>query len=107
VPAVSEVLALARRVLRPGGLFVAFTPNGSHALRLRRPEAWMAFWGLVHPNFLDAEYYRHAFAQETHLLASTPYDLPALARWREKETAVLALDGEELLVAARIGRGHA
>jgi 2-polyprenyl-3-methyl-5-hydroxy-6-metoxy-1,4-benzoquinol methylase len=107
VPAVSEVLALARGILRPGGLFVAFTPNGSQALRVRRPEAWMAFWGLVHPNFLDAEYYRHTFAQDRYLLASTPYDLSALERWREEGTTELALDGEELLVAARIGRAQA
>lgn len=102
VPAVSSALSLARRVLRPGGLFVAFTPNGSQSLRDKDPHGWMQLWGMVHPNFLDPIFYRAAFARERRLLASSPYDLEAIAGWAGKsESLELDLGGDELLLVAR------
>lgn len=104
VPAVSDVVSLARGLLRPGGLFVAFTPNGSQALRTRRPDAWMTLWGHVHPNFLDADFYRQAFARDRRLLGSSPYDLARIGAWSAgTQDQELALDGDELLVAAQLG----
>jgi 2-polyprenyl-3-methyl-5-hydroxy-6-metoxy-1,4-benzoquinol methylase len=98
VPVVSEVIAMARRLLRPGGIFVAFTPNGSDGHRRRKPEAWMKIWGLVHPNLPDVVFYRKAFAKEQLLLASSPYDTAEIsAQWEGTRNGAAALDGDELL----------
>jgi 2-polyprenyl-3-methyl-5-hydroxy-6-metoxy-1,4-benzoquinol methylase len=106
VPAVSGTLEFARKVLRRGGWFVALTPNGSNHFRVARPEAWNQLWGLVHPNFLDERFYRHAFKDDAYLLASPPYDLSAIVRWASSPTESISLDmsGDELLVIANLRR---
>jgi 2-polyprenyl-3-methyl-5-hydroxy-6-metoxy-1,4-benzoquinol methylase len=105
VPSVSDAIRLAKRVLRPGGWFVALTPNGSDAYRAVSRESWMKSWGLVHPNLLDDRFYARAFEDVPLLLASTPHDLPAIARWAAdpRTSVVLDLRGAELLSIARIG----
>lgn len=103
VPVVSDVISVARRLLRPGGLFVAFTPNGSQALRDRQFAAWMQLWGLVHPNLMDPLFYQKAFALDRWLLASSPYDLPAIAAWKaDSGNQESRLDGDELLLVAEM-----
>jgi 2-polyprenyl-3-methyl-5-hydroxy-6-metoxy-1,4-benzoquinol methylase len=103
VPSVSEAIGMARGLLRPGGLFVAFTPNGSYEFRMKNPEAWLHLWGSVHPNFLDSEFYRKAFAEDCLLMASNPYDLAEISRWKSGHSnRELSLEGDELLVAARL-----
>lgn len=103
LPSVAETIEFGFRVLKPGGLFIAFTPNGSDALRIRQPEAWHRLWGQVHPNFLDDVYYRKAFAGKSFVLGSKPYDLARLADWSASGQGQIFLDlgGDELLVAAR------
>lgn len=102
VPAISDVFALARKKLKPGGLFLAFTPNGSSAYRNRQDGAWQQLWGMVHPNFLDDQFYRKAFPNV--LLASDPYDYEAIkAQWADGKTpSRLKLDGVELMAAVKI-----
>lgn len=54
-----KALAIARRQLRDGGIFIAFTPNGSLTrLRLDR-NAYNHSWGRLHPIYLDDGFYRH------------------------------------------------
>jgi len=99
VPSVSAVVSYGLEMLKPGGLFVAFTPNASEACRRVRPESWMQAWGLVHPNFLDDEFYRTNWGSRPHLLASHPYDLDGVRAWSNRR-APLTLDslaGDELL----------
>ena len=106
VPSVSDAIGLAKRLLRPGGWFVAHTPNGSEAYRAVNPEGWLQSWGLVHPNLLDDRFYARAFEDVPSLLASTPYDRPAIAQWAAdgvRTSTVLDLRGPELLSIARIG----
>jgi 2-polyprenyl-3-methyl-5-hydroxy-6-metoxy-1,4-benzoquinol methylase len=79
VPSVKQVVDLARISLRPGGLFVAFTPNGSEPFRRRDPKAWQKLWNMVHPNFLDDTFYLRLFPAA--LIASSPYDLDLVKRW--------------------------
>jgi hypothetical protein len=45
-------------ILKPGGLFIAFTPNGSAQFRHENERVWSQLWGMVHPNVLDDRYYR-------------------------------------------------
>ncbi len=70
VPSPSKVIDLARRCLRDGGLFVAFTSNGNEGFRKCNPASWHNMWGSVHPNFLDGQFYSHQFARSKHRFVS-------------------------------------
>jgi 2-polyprenyl-3-methyl-5-hydroxy-6-metoxy-1,4-benzoquinol methylase len=101
VPSIRDVVEFALTKLRPGGLFIAFTPNGSEAFRQRQPKAWQKLWGMVHPNFPDSLFYRALFPNS--LLASTPYDFSRLTYWRANPSFGAPsedLAGAELLVAS-------
>jgi len=101
VPSVTDVFELARERLTENGLFVAFTPNGSADFRRHQPDTWKRLWGMVHPNFLDNEFYRTAFPNV--LLASNPYDFDQLEHaWKQKGATSFSLKGCELLAAFRI-----
>lgn len=106
VPSPKNVIELALSVVKPGGLFVAFTPNGSAPHRAKEPATWQKLWGLVHPNFLDEQYYRQQFSAYPYLLASDPYDLNEIKSWdpSKERQRVLDLSGPELLCIVRIER---
>lgn len=103
VPSVNKIIDFGLSVLRPGGVFVAFTPNGSNQHRLKSPSIWHKLWGRVHPNFLDDMYYCNAFPECSLLLSSDPYDIEKLIDWQGKKgmRVIYDLSGSELLVAAR------
>jgi 2-polyprenyl-3-methyl-5-hydroxy-6-metoxy-1,4-benzoquinol methylase len=102
VPAIADVFAYAQKKLKKGGLFIAFTPNGSEAYRSRADGAWNQLWNMVHPNFLDDRFYRKAFPNV--LLASDPYDYKKITdQWANgRSAAAFKLDGEELMAAVKI-----
>lgn len=102
VPAISDVFALAQKKLKKGGLFLAFTPNGSNDYRNRQDGSWSQLWGMVHPNFLDDRFYRKEFPDA--LLTSDPYDYREIGeQWASgKAPAKLKLDGVELMAAVKI-----
>jgi hypothetical protein len=52
---------------------------------------------MVHPLYLDEEFYRGAFGDRPQLLGSTPYDLDALRAWDRRSRKTLPLRGDELL----------
>jgi len=97
VPVPSETVRLAKRICRPGAVFVAFTPNGALAHRAANRVNHLRHWGDIHPNLLDDEFYAAAFPEAPLLLASLPYDFNALAQWDRKTCATLDLSGGELL----------
>jgi 2-polyprenyl-3-methyl-5-hydroxy-6-metoxy-1,4-benzoquinol methylase len=108
IPSLSETIGRLWSMIRPGGLFIAFTPNGCEAARKSDPANWHAMWGSGHPNFLDEDFYKNLFRGAPKVLASTthsPYtkDREMLKSWGNGETDDLTLDlsGEELLFAAR------
>jgi 2-polyprenyl-3-methyl-5-hydroxy-6-metoxy-1,4-benzoquinol methylase len=101
VPSVADTIAFARQKLKPGGLFVGFTPNGSMAFKKKCPISWRKLWGLVHPNFLDDIYCQRTFSD--CLLASLPYNVDNInTRWKAKDLTTPKLDGVELMVATRL-----
>jgi len=106
VPSVSNSLQFARQVLKLGGWFVAFTPNGSELFRARQPKSWKYSWGLVHPNLLDDLFYSNGFKSDLHLLASSPYDLESIKQWASSPQGNISLDlsGDELLIIAKLAK---
>lgn len=77
--------------LRPGGLLVGVTPNGSSAFRKAHPKKFHRLWGLVHPQILDEEYLQKRFTGMELRVGSIsgmeglgnagPEELSTLDRW--------------------------
>jgi SAM-dependent methyltransferase len=103
VPRVQETMNLAWKVLAPGGLFVAFTPNGSESFRKAEPQQWHGLWGNVHPNFLDDVFYRKAIeAKPVYLSSGGKYDHEDIRRWSAAPVNITRNLGHyELLAIAR------
>lgn len=103
VPSVEAVFRMARAILKPGGMMLMITPNGSDAYRKRNPLAWHLAWGQVHPNFLDDVFYEKRWSGMPYLLTSSPYDLERLGTiWREiREGQNLGVEGNELLLMVK------
>lgn len=99
VPSPSDVITHADQLLRPGGVFVAFVPNGSDAHRRRNPN-WNKLWGEPHPNVVDDGFLRRSFERWPRLLASSPYRLESIRRPDRGEVVVDDLSGPELLFVA-------
>jgi len=99
VPSPAQSFDYAMRLLKPGGLFVSFTPNGSAAFRATSA-GWSELWGEVHPNFIDDEFLDRSFRRSPRVIGS----LPVTAAHIPDDTTMLRLDplaGWELFFAAR------
>ena len=94
---------LARRLMKPGGLFIAFTPNGSFEFLRACPEEYHTYWSIVHPLYLDDLFYRNTFPDRVKLLCSTPYgtayDLEQISRWDRSTDLTFGLTKSELCFA--------
>jgi 2-polyprenyl-3-methyl-5-hydroxy-6-metoxy-1,4-benzoquinol methylase len=87
VPSPSKIIDIAWNCLKPGGLFVAFTPNGCEQFRKFDPGGWHNMWGEVHPNYIDDVFYNQHFARSERKFAArddgevmTQYELGFVAK---------------------------
>lgn len=106
LPSVSEAVRLARRMVRPGGVMVSFTPNGSLTYRDRAPDAWASTWGLVHPNHIDEQFV--AGLADHALVDSSPFDLDRIRSWVTAPASrfeIVELTGDELVSILRFTEG--
>ena len=105
VPSPQIAFDLAKSVLKPGGLFVAFTPNGSDASRVSYPDNYNHSWGRLHPLYLNAEFYQQHFKSHSWLLTSAnygePYKLDVLRSWHGNSQLLDDVSGRELLAIVR------
>jgi 2-polyprenyl-3-methyl-5-hydroxy-6-metoxy-1,4-benzoquinol methylase len=105
VPAPRIALDFGKRVLRPGGWFVALTPNGSDACRKRHPREYNHSWGRLHPLYLNAEFYERYLADYPFLLLSSEYgeqyDLESIAAWDKNSQYLGDVSKRELLLVAK------
>lgn len=92
----------AQKLLKPGGLLVCFSPNGSDAFRAKEPDRFTARWGLVHPTLPTADFYKYVFRGQPYLITSTPHPIKAIDVWDQKSQVVLDDSGDELLIIAKI-----
>ena len=88
--------------VRSGGIFVAFTPNGSEERMQKTPASYHRQWGAVHPSYLDRKYWFRSFVNRPKLITSNPYDLSALEAWDQTTDSQGGLDGSELLFVAKL-----
>jgi len=86
VPQPGEAIAIAERLLRPGGLFISLTPNGSAAAQRAQPN-WEKWWGEVHPNFIDDVYLNTALARWPRTLFASPLSDADLGRLMPSKSA--------------------
>lgn len=84
--------------LRPGGLFVAFTPNGALARLRSDPKSFRAHWGRVHPCLLDEVFWARLAGKRKWFASTDPYNLQAIMDWRQRKTDSSQLKGAELLL---------
>lgn len=103
-PDIAGMVRLAESLLTDGGYFIAFCPNGSLPLRLKSPEIFHRFWGKVHPNFLNGDFYTHIFQNRPHYIASSPIMMEDIHPLQMGESSMGDLSGEELMVITKFLR---
>ena len=88
VPSVKETINFGMNIIKPNGLFVAFTPNGSLKCK-NKIKNWNKHWGLVHPQFINEDFYANFFSNNDYFIASTPYTsniIKEIQEWKSKKT---------------------
>lgn len=70
-------LSLAHRLLKPDGILLAITPNGSLAYRKLHEWNWMCLWGRKHPVALDEVFYARHLKQWSCMLGGAPAEMQA------------------------------
>jgi hypothetical protein len=99
VPTPAKIFGYAKKLLCAGGLFLAFTPNGSEAFRIRS-QGWMKLWGLVHPNLIDDVFLNASFRNSPRVVGSHPVSNIRIPL-DSQSIAVGPMTGWELVFAAR------
>lgn len=100
VPSVKRTIEFGLSNLKPGGQFIAVSPNGSLSCRDKIPH-WEQHWGLAHPQCLDENFYQKIFANHRYYISSSPFDFEEIAAWQAGKTddKIIKQDcGHELLV---------
>lgn len=106
VPSIPDMIKEAKTLLKPEGLFIAESPNGSFAFRKASPRAFHEGWGLVHPNYLSEKFYQFIFKEHPFYITSTPYDFKQIEEWDGKSQVTFKTGGPQLLVMAKLNTNH-
>lgn len=97
----AESLFRQRELLVPGGLLIAYTPNGSASFFQADPTAFHHLWGRVHPVMLDEVFVRNILKPLPIAIgAHCAEDLAALALWNRKAPWTGTLRTSEMLMIA-------
>ncbi len=72
VPDLNFVFETARKLVKPGGYFIAVTPNGSQAFRKNNSFSFHKLWGKVHPVLLTDDFVLNNFKSDLKIVGSFP-----------------------------------
>jgi 2-polyprenyl-3-methyl-5-hydroxy-6-metoxy-1,4-benzoquinol methylase len=101
VPNPKEMVNTVLRILKPGGIFVALSPNGSFKRREVDALKWMSNWGRKHPIYLDEKFFSSILGEMSYLITSRLTEADC-EKWLQTEKALVCdLTGEELCVFAK------
>jgi hypothetical protein len=100
-PDIASMISLAKSLLKDGGYFIAFSPNGSLPFRHKNKEIFHRFWGKVHPNFMNADFYKHIFQDQPYYITSNPVIYENIHPLQMQQSVIDDLSGVELLVIAK------
>ena len=102
---INFLLDTGRRLLKKEGLFIAYSPNGSRPFREKQPDIFTALWGMVHPNFLNADFYSTILKDHPFVITSNPYDnISLFSDWNQSSQIVGDLSGDELLLICALNK---
>ncbi len=101
-PDIASMIRLAKSLLKDGGYFIAFCPNGSLAFRMKNPETFHRFWGKVHPNYLNVDFYKKVFRGNPYHISSNPVIMGDIHPLQKQDSVVGDLSGDELMVITKI-----
>ena len=104
LPDLIDFFAIAKKLLLEDGLMITYCPNGSSEFRKKHPLAFHSIWGMVHPNYLNSEFFKYVFARNPYLITSAPYDLSFIQSWNRRDQVVGQLDGDEILAVAVVNK---
>ena len=101
-PDIASMIQLAKSLLVEGGYFIALSPNGSLAFRMKNQETFHRFWGKVHPNYLNVDFYKKLFRGNPYYIMSSPVNLENIHPLQKQESVIGDLSGDELIVIAKM-----
>jgi 2-polyprenyl-3-methyl-5-hydroxy-6-metoxy-1,4-benzoquinol methylase len=97
VDSVKDVWMLAKKTLKPGGLFIAYTPNGSKAYREANFAGFHKSWGLKHPNLLQDIFIKNLSEGAPFFVGSSPHRLNEIRQWDKSKPLLSDCSGWEFL----------
>jgi hypothetical protein len=100
-PDITAMVHLADTLCKDGGYFIALCPNGSPAFRKKDPETFHRFWGKVHPNYLNGEFFELMFKNRPFYIGSSPVAIENICPLQKQQLVMDDLSGEELLVISK------
>lgn len=103
VPNVLEILRSFVKWLKPGGMMVLITPNGSTARKGKNLTSWHKSWGAVHPSLIDDKFYKTYFKNNGYLITSELTNLDVFSEWtiNRSDKTIGDLSKYELLCAVQ------
>lgn len=104
LPDIPYMINLAKDKLNENGIFIAECPNGSKEFRTKNPRGFTLSWGLLHPNYISADYYQYMFKNNPYYITSTPINVEDILNWDRKTQVCKNLSGNQLLVFALINK---
>lgn len=104
LPDIPYMINLAKQKLNKDGIFVAECPNGSKEFREKNPKAFHLCWGLLHPNYISADYYKYMFKNVPYYITSTPIDSNEILKWDRNSQICKNLSGDQLVVFALLNQ---
>ena len=69
---------------------------------MKNPAVFHRFWGKVHPNYLNADFYKKVFENNPYFIASNPIVMNDIHPLQNQESIIGELSGDELMVIAKM-----